>query len=408
MPSRLTRRSVLATGAVTLPMTVAACAKTPLDEDGSGSGGNAGGSSATPTPTPTPTPAALTITSDHPITELQPGDALKFAVANGTLKDVKVTDKDDDEVKGTLKDGMWTPEEPWSLNTHYTVTATLTNTDSHAGPTTTVTKKVKSLDGDINVAEMLYKDAAVGVGMPVIIKFRKDVIDAGMRAKIQKAMEIDVSPKQEGSWGWLDQSQLMWRPKDFWKAGTKVSVRGKLKGLPTSSHRWITRNVEGSFRVGDSRILKIYINKHRMDVVVNGKVARSIPVTTGRPGGNTTTRSGTKVIIERDRTRIMDSSTVGFPKGSSDYYHLKVKYAMRLTYTGEFIHAAPWSAGSLGSANVSHGCVGISTENAKWLFNLCAAGDPVICTGSNRQLKPREGIGCWCYDWKGWQKLSAL
>ena len=408
MPSRLTRRSVMATSAVALPMTVAACAKTSLGGDGFGPGGNAGKSSATPTPTPTPTPAALTITSDHPITELQPGDALKFAVVNGALKDVKVTDKDDGEVKGTLKESTWTPEEPWSLNTRYTVTATLTNTDPHAGATTTVTTKVKSLDGDVNVAEMLYKDAAVGVGMPVIIKFRKDVIDADMRAKIQEAMEIDVSPNQEGAWGWLDQSQLAWRPKKFWEAGTKVSVKADLTGLPTSSHRWITNNVTGSLRVGDSRILKVYIAKHKMDVVVNGKTVRTIPVTTGKPGARTTTRSGTKVIIERNAVKVMDSSTVGVPKGSSGYYNVKVKYAMRVTNTGEFIHAAPWSAGSQGSANVSHGCIGMSTANAKWLYNLCSADDPVMNTGSNRQFKPDEGIGCWCYDWEGWQKLSAL
>ncbi|WP_446917373.1 L,D-transpeptidase, partial [Klebsiella pneumoniae] len=85
--------------------------------------------------------------------------------------------------------------------------------------------------------------------------------------------------------------------------------------------------VKGSFQVGQARIVKIYINKHKMDVLQDGNVVRTIPVTTGKPGASTTTRSGTKVIIERDATRIMDSSTVGIPKGSSDYYHLKVKYA---------------------------------------------------------------------------------
>ncbi|REB68053.1 Ig-like domain-containing protein, partial [Cutibacterium namnetense] len=97
-------------------MTAAACAKTSLGEDGFGSKGK----SAAPTPTPTPTPAALTITADHPITELQPSDALKFAVANGALKDIKVTDPEGNEVTGTLKDAVWTPSKPWTLNTSYT------------------------------------------------------------------------------------------------------------------------------------------------------------------------------------------------------------------------------------------------------------------------------------------------
>ena len=41
---------------------------------------------------------------------------------------------------------------------------------------------------------------------------------------------------------------------------------------------------------------------------------------------------------------------------------------MRVTYSGEFIHAAPWSVGSQGVANVSHGCTGLSTADAAWLY----------------------------------------
>lgn len=407
MSSNVTRRSVLATGAIGMPVVLAACANSSDLGDLSNSSGNkAPGGSASASPTPTPTPAAVTISSGHDLNSLQPGDTLKFTVTNGSLADVTVTDSDGETYAGTLSGDTWTPKLTWPLNKSFTVKASLTNADSRAAAVPAVTRTIRTVNGDANTVYVLYDGASVGVGMPVIIKFAHEVVDPKMRAAIEKAMTVDVSPAQEGAWGWLDQSQLMWRPKDFWKAGTKVTVQGALRGLPTSNHRWITHDVKGSFSVGDARILKVHIDSHEMEVYRNGSLLKTLPITTGKSGY--TTRSGTKVIIERDTVKRMDSSTVGIPKGSSNYYNITVKWAMRVTYTGEFIHAAPWSEGSQGVSNVSHGCVGLSTANARWLFSLCAAGDPVINTGSSRHFKPGEGIGCWCYDWAGWQKLSAL
>ena len=73
---------------------------------------------------------------------------------------------------------------------------------------------------------------------------------------------------------------------------------------------------------------------------------------------------------------------------------------MRVTYSGEFIHAAPWSVGSQGNANVSHGCTGMSTANADWLYHMTMRGDVVEYTGTDRpmtldqrlrRLEPRSG-----------------
>jgi lipoprotein-anchoring transpeptidase ErfK/SrfK len=74
------------------------------------------------------------------------------------------------------------------------------------------------------------------------------------------------------------------------------------------------------------------------------------------------------VIMMKERTRLMDASTGGTDRSDPEYYRLTVEYAMRLTWTGEFLHAAPWSVGSQGRANVSHGCTGMSTSNAAWLY----------------------------------------
>ena len=144
-----------------------------------------------------------------------------------------------------------------------------------------------------------------------------------------------------------------------------------------------------------------------MTVTQNGKVLRTIPITTGKAGF--TTRSGTKVIIEKLRTKRMNCETVGISQSNPEYYNIDdVEYAMRLTYSGEFIHAAPWSVGSQGYANVSHGCTGMSTSNAAWLYGISKRGDVVEYTGTDRWMTMTNGYGDWNVPFKEYKQGSAL
>ena len=105
----------------------------------------------------------------------------------------------------------------------------------------------------------------------------------------------------------------------------------------------------------------------------------------------------------------MDAATTGISPGDSEYYNIaNVEYAMRVTYTGEFIHAAPWSVGSQGSANVSHGCIGMSTEDAAWLYERSSVGDVVITTGSDRTIEYGNGYTDWDISYAEYQEKSAL
>ena len=51
-----------------------------------------------------------------------------------------------------------------------------------------------------------------------------------------------------------------------------------------------------------------------------------------------------------------------------------VEYAVRISDSGEFVHAAPWSVAQQGNTNVSHGCINMSTERAAWFFNFSQPG----------------------------------
>jgi lipoprotein-anchoring transpeptidase ErfK/SrfK len=239
--------------------------------------------------------------------------------------------------------------------------------------------------------------------MPVLVQFDVPVTD---RASIEKHLSVESSPKQAGSWHWVSDQEVRWRPKRYWKPGTEVTVNADINSVPAGNGVYGQESRSISFEIGDSIVSKVDVGAHRMKVFVNGSLARTMPISAGKPGF--ITRSGTKVIMSKQRDKVMDAATLGIAKSDPEYYRLDVEYAMRVTHSGEFLHAAPWSAGSQGLANVSHGCVGMSTENAAWLFNMTKRGDVVEVTGSDRHMTLYNGYGDWNASFREYAEGSAL
>jgi lipoprotein-anchoring transpeptidase ErfK/SrfK len=218
---------------------------------------------------------------------------------------------------------------------------------------------------------------------------------------------VTNSSKQKGAWHWLSDTEVHWRPVRYWKPGTTVTVKADINSIPAGNGVYGQLNRTSTFKVGDAVISKVNAQTHQMQTFVNGKLVRTTPITTGKPGF--TTRSGVKVIVEKFLSKRMNSETVGIAAGSSEAYDINnVQYAMRVTYTGEFLHAAPWSVGSQGYANVSHGCTGMSTANAAWFYGISKIGDVVEYTGTDRPMTLDNGYGDWNASFAEWKKGSAL
>jgi lipoprotein-anchoring transpeptidase ErfK/SrfK len=167
------------------------------------------------------------------------------------------------------------------------------------------------------------------------------------------------------------------------------------------------KNVSTSFTVSSKTVMtKVNLKTHKAKVYVNGKLERTIPISAGKPGF--ATRSGTKLIMDKRPLVRMTGVSIGIEEGSSEDFDLNVRYAMRITDTGEYIHAAPWNSGLFGNTNGSHGCVGMSTSNAIWLYNLVRSGDPVITTGSTKTIEPGNGYSDWDVSWEQYRKGSAI
>jgi len=358
-------------------------------------------------PTRVALPAVLRVSPADRAARVRPDASVTVAASSGTLRAVTLVDDKGGRVAGRSgPGGTWRTSELLRPATTYTLTIAATGPQGASTSTksrfTTLKPKVSATYG------LIPAGGVVGVGMPVIVQFDSVVSTKAQRAEVERRMGLKIVPAQAGAWGWLDNRQLMWRPRTFWKAGTRVTVSAPLHGLQTGSNKWTAADKGTSFTVGSSMISSVDMKAHRLTLRRDGRIIRTFPVSTGKPGPLTETRSGTKVIIERNDAIVMDSATVGIPKGNPNYYKINTKWNLRLTWTGEFVHSAPWSVGAQGTQNVSHGCTNMSPANAEWMFRNSKVGDVVTFTGSHRAFQPTEGIGVWVYSYAAWQAQSAL
>ncbi len=328
---------------------------------------------------------------------------------NGRLSTVSVSGSGDaGPLNGAIAGdgGKWKADDLLEPGTTYTVQASVAGDDGEV-----VTKKQQFTTQALDLSQQTYASVAplpgetVGVGMPVVVTFDVPVTD---RASIEKNLHVTTAPEQPGTWHWLSDTEVHYRPKKYWKAGTQVDVNLDINGVEAGNGIYGQEDRDVQFQVGDAHIYKVDTRTDDMKVFSNGKLLRTIPITTGQQP-KFTTRSGIKVIIEKFDSKRMNSETVGIPVDSADGYDIdNVQWAMRVTYSGEFVHAAPWSVGSQGVANVSHGCTGMSTSNADWLYHMTVRGDVVDYVGTDRPMESTNGYGDWNIPWDEYLQGSAL
>ena len=325
---------------------------------------------------------------------------------DGRLSSVVVMG-DQGPVNGALNaDGtQWTSTPGTELPFSSTFRVTAAAVDAEGRPTevndtfTTLTPPNK-LDTTV---KYVSDGGTYGVGMPIVLSFNSPVT---ARAEVEKRLKLTSSIPVEGAWSWNDEgNRVTFRPKDYWPANDSISLTADLYGVRVNDDTYGVEDTKLAFSTGDALVMNVDANTLQMVVTDNGQQIATYPVTTGKSGFET--REGIKVISAKEGTVIMDAATTGTPVGSSEYYRLTVDYSMRLTDSGEFIHAAPWSVGSQGRSSVSHGCIGMSTGNAAALYSMARPGDVVIVTNTGRPTTLGNGITVWNESWSQWLANSA-
>ncbi|WP_055566236.1 L,D-transpeptidase [Streptomyces atriruber] len=325
---------------------------------------------------------------------------------DGRITDVLATDAMGRFVAGELSaDGArWHSTTPLAAGAHYTVRVSTEDEDGAPG------RKVMTFDTDMPAKKKQLKvvfgpDAGkYGVGQPVTATLSAKVKGKEARSVVERALKVRSVPATEGSWYWVDSKTLHYRPKEYWPAGATVNVSSNLEGLKVRKKLWGGEAKPLKLTIGDRIEAVTDAGSHYMTVYRNGEEINSVPVTTGKPGYST--RNGVKVVLGKEYSVRMTSASIG----ASDFYDKMVYYATRVTDSGEYVHAAPWSVGSQGAANTSHGCTGMSTGDAAWFYETVRQGDLVTVINSYGEDMPTfgNGLGDWNMSWKKWRKGSAL
>jgi lipoprotein-anchoring transpeptidase ErfK/SrfK len=358
------------------------------------------------TPTGPPPAEAVLDTNLPKNTKAVPVDTLlKVTATDARLKKVTVTSPAGDLPGEVARDGAsWTAGERLEPGTTYTMTTVAESADGESvRDRGSFTTQALTLDEQTYPSVAPLEGETVGVGMPVVVSFDVPVTN---KAAFEKNMKVTSKPAQAGTWHWLTDNEAHWRPRAYWKAGTEVSVDVDVNGVPAGNGIYGQEDREVDFQIGDAHIYRVDMRTHQMKVFSNGRLLRTIPITTGEQPAYTT-RSGIKVIMEKFDAKRMNSETVGIT-GAEAYDLDNVQWAMRVTNSGEFIHAAPWSVGSQGNANVSHGCTGMSTDNAGWLYSMSVRGDVVEYTGTDRPMEDGNGYADWNMNFPEYKQGSAL
>ena len=222
---------------------------------------------------------------------------------------------------------------------------------------------------------------------------------------MEKAIKIETEPKVEGAFYWISNQEVRWRPEKFWEPGTKVKVDADLYGVKIGDSSYASNGNKASFTIGNKVEAVVDDNTKMMTVYEDGKEVKSMPVSLGSPAWPTP--KGIYMIGDSYPSIVMDSTSYGLSLENGGY-RTPVQYATQMSYSGIFVHAAPWSVWAQGNTNTSHGCVNVSEENAAWFQNFVKRGDIVnVKNTAGEQLSVYDGLGDWNLDWATWKKGNA-
>jgi lipoprotein-anchoring transpeptidase ErfK/SrfK len=360
--------------------------------------------------------AVISITPENGAESVGINDDVQVTVESGTLDEVVMTAAGGAEVPGTISADQtgWQPDGQLERATQYVLDVTASDSQgrqAHETVTFTTVSPENSFIGYFTPED----GSEVGVGMPISLNFDKPITN---RAEVEGGVQITASSGQQVVGHWFSDTRLDFRPEDYWQPNTQVTVNLDWDGVEGSPGVTGVQDRTFGFTVGRSQISTVDARTHQMQVVRDGEVLRTLPISAG--SDENPTYNGQMVISEKHEETRMNGATVGFTDddGEGEYDIPDVPHAMRLSTSGTFVHGNYWAPDStFGSANTSHGCIGLNDvqgaddpeQDAAWFYNESMIGDVIVVVNSpDREMAPDNGLNGWNMDWSEWVAGSAL
>ncbi|WP_406482261.1 Ig-like domain-containing protein [Streptomyces platensis] len=335
-------------------------------------------------------------------------------VTGGKLTEVKLTEANSGKkVTGAISsDGTsWKPGAQLERGTKYRIVAKAKDAKGRAATENASFTTVSSANSFIG-SYTPDDGKTVGVGMPVSFNFDKVISN---KKDVQSHITVTSSSGQKVVGHWFGAQRLDFRPEDYWKAGSKITMKIDLDGVKGGQGITGVQSKTVSFTIGRSQVSTVDMNTQTMTVKRDGKTLKNVPISGGR--AKYPTYNGQMVISEKFEQTRMDGSTVGFTSKADTYTIADVPHAMRLSTSGTFVHGNYWSAASVfGQTGTSHGCIGLRDQQGgggdtpgKWFFNESLVGDVIVVKNSQEKtIKPDNGLNGWNMSWSEWKAGSAV
>ncbi|MEU9127033.1 Ig-like domain-containing protein [Kitasatospora sp. NPDC048540] len=401
---RAVRRSGIALAMGGVLLLGAACSSSGGGSAAGGSGGATGGGAASAAAEPAKVSAAqLTVTPKDGATDAAP-NALQVAVASGKLTNVEVTDKNGKPVAGTIAaDGLsWKPTEALAVGMVYKVNAQAKDDAGlEAASTSTFTTLTPAKTAATN--DNISDNGTYGVGMIVSVAFSKPIKNT---KAVADGITFEASDGTKVKGHWFGSQRLDFRPAEYWKPGTKVTIHYRLKSIEVSPGVYGDVDKDEPFTIGRYQVSTADAASHQMTVKKGDGSTQTIPITAGND--DNPSYNGTMVVSSKEKVTRMNSATVANVVGG-EYDVPDVPHAMRLTNSGTYVHGNYWSS-AFGKSNASHGCIsmqdgkgGDDNSTAGKFFSSSLVGDVVkIVNAKGKQVSPDNGLSGWNVAWGSW------
>lgn len=380
-------------------------------------------STGTDAPAPTASgpvpPAVLAFSPASGSTQVSPTAPVQVTVSHGTLTAVSLTNAAGTTVAGSLSadKATWLADEPLGYGKDYELATTVHATDGKtivkSASFSTVTPDNVTMPYLDTTAGLSIKDGATyGVGMVVSTQFDEPIRD---KAAAEKALTVTTTPAAVGSWYWVNDQEVHWRPRSYYAAGTKVTVKAAVYGKNLGNGLYGEADQSIHFTIGQKHVSIADDKTHHVKVYFADKLVRDMPTSMGKGGtqqihGRTIsywTQRGTYTVIGHDNPKIMDSRTYGLPLDKGGYLE-PVNWATRISTDGVYLHELLTTLRQQGHRNMSHGCLNLNTANSKWFYKSSLIGDVVQVEHTGGAPLEVWQNGDWSLSWASWVKGSAL
>lgn len=370
-------------------------------------------------PATTTAPATITI-SPRPGAVVNPLAPVTVTAADGNLTDVQMVNEANKNIPGVMTPDhlVWKPTVPLGYGRTYTLTVASLGVGGTPAVTvsnfTTLTPSNQTKATLTTTSGAQLRDGGTyGVGTVVVAHFDESVID---RAAAQRRLTVTTEPAVEGSWYWVDDQNAHWRPQNYYTPGTKVSAAANVYGADLGDRLYGQEDTRVSFNIGDSHVSVADDVTKQINVYENGKLVRMIPTSMGMGGTETIggqsfsfwTQPGVYTVMDKANPVVMDSSTYGLPVNSRLGYKETIYHAVRLSTDGVYLHQLDSTVWAQGNTNVSHGCLNINADNARWFYDFSQPGDVVEVGNTGGQPLQIWQNGDWTLPWEQWRAGSAL